>query len=80
MLTHADADKQAAINLFLGVDSSSTIPSLRSPRPNYRHWFTTAHLEPPKLGALGDEAAAPLALFDEYYKPTVLTQLEKLYA
>jgi hypothetical protein len=67
----------------LGVASASaTIP--RAPRPNYRHWFTSAHLEPPSLGALGEdgESTEPdeSALFGNYYKPSVLSQVEKIYA
>ncbi|KAG6855864.1 hypothetical protein H0H87_009899 [Tephrocybe sp. NHM501043] len=56
-----DADKQTAINLFLGISSSSSpTPSLSSspypttPQPipltrirgNYRNWFNPAHLSP----------------------------------
>lgn len=74
-----DADKQAAINLFLGVDqAAATVP--RTPRPNYRAWFDAKYLEPPSLGFLGQESVPLPPMFDEYYKPKVLTQLEKLYA
>ncbi|WOO77582.1 Polyphosphoinositide phosphatase [Vanrija pseudolonga] len=73
-----DADKQAAINLFLGVDTNAPIVP-RGPRPNYRTWFTRSHLDPPRLGALGDEDP-PKPLFTDYYKPETLTQMDKLYA
>jgi hypothetical protein len=53
----------------------------RSTRPNYRHWFTSAHLNPPSAGALAKDAAQPPSpLFSSYYKPNVLSQLEKTYA
>ncbi|BEI98809.1 hypothetical protein CcaverHIS631_0311080 [Cutaneotrichosporon cavernicola] len=74
-----DADKQAAMNLFLGVESAAASKA-RTPRPNYRHWYTEKHLEPPSLGSLGDELAVPRSMFKEYYKPSVLTQLDKIYA
>ncbi|CAK9780677.1 unnamed protein product [Cutaneotrichosporon oleaginosum] len=74
-----DADKQAAMNLFLGVESAAANKA-RTPRPNYRHWYTEKHLEPPSLGSLGDQSAVPRSMFNEYYKPSVLTQLDKIYA
>lgn len=54
----------------------------RKPRPNYRHWFTGAHLEPPSLGALAGDSEHPITThdFDDYYKPSVLSHMEKIYA
>jgi hypothetical protein len=69
-----DADKQAAINLFLGVEPS--VPSYKLERPHYRQWFTPSHLEPPAM----DELAPINQVFREYYKPHILSQFGRLYA
>ncbi|EIW71658.1 hypothetical protein TREMEDRAFT_27142 [Tremella mesenterica DSM 1558] len=69
-----DADKQAAINLFLGVEPSA--PVYKADRPHYRQWFTPSHLDPPKV-----EVLEPVnEVFKEYYKPHILSQLDRLYA
>jgi hypothetical protein len=71
-----DADKQAAINLFLGVDSFVPIgPQL--PR-HYQQWFNPNHLR-------NDEVEQALLVpaqnvFREYYKPHILSQFQRLYA
>ncbi|WWC65713.1 uncharacterized protein I303_108335 [Kwoniella dejecticola CBS 10117] len=69
-----DADKQSAINLFLGVQP--TLPTLDLARPNYRQWFTPSHLEEPK----SDELAPINQVYKEYYKPHILSQFGRLYA
>ncbi|KAK4687115.1 phosphatidylinositol 3,5-bisphosphate 5-phosphatase, partial [Tremellales sp. Uapishka_1] len=69
-----DADKQAAINLFLGVQPSSSETKIS--RPHYRQWFTPAHLASPDPDVL-----APInQVFKEYYKPHILSQFARLYA
>ncbi|OCF46064.1 polyphosphoinositide phosphatase [Kwoniella heveanensis CBS 569] len=69
-----DADKQAAINLFLGVTPS--VPTYSLYRPNYKQWFNPAHLEEPKT----DELAPINQVYREYYKPHILSQFGRLYA
>ncbi|ORX37871.1 SacI homology domain-domain-containing protein [Kockovaella imperatae] len=68
-----DADKQAAINLFLGVESAAPV---KTSRPHYRQWYNTAHLDPPKT----DKLAPVNQVFKEYYKPHILSQFGRLYA
>ncbi|WWC73521.1 uncharacterized protein I206_107492 [Kwoniella pini CBS 10737] len=69
-----DADKQSAINLFLGVQPS--LPTYDLARPNYKQWFTPSHLEEPKY----DELAPINQVYKEYYKPHILSQFGRLYA
>ncbi|KAK6908776.1 polyphosphoinositide phosphatase [Kwoniella mangroviensis CBS 8886] len=69
-----DADKQSAINLFLGVQPSP--PTYDLARPNYKQWFTPSHLEEPK----SDELAPINQVYKEYYKPHILSQFGRLYA
>ncbi|WVQ96137.1 hypothetical protein IAU59_003239 [Kwoniella sp. CBS 9459] len=69
-----DADKQSAINLFLGVTPS--VPAYSLDRPNYKQWFNPAHLEEPKT----DELAPINHVYKEYYKPHILSQFGRLYA
>ena len=85
-----DADKQAAINLFvsplnpgsndaevqLGVDDPLSQAAVKSERPHYRQWFTPAHLEPKRV----EEMAAVNEVYKEYYKPHILSQFARLYA
>lgn len=69
-----DADKQAAINLFLGVDS---VPSPQThPRPHYQQWFDPQNLEPREI----HELALVNNVYKEYYKPHILSQFQRLYA
>lgn len=60
----------------LGTDLN---PHASGQRRSYVQWFDPAHIEAPSLGPLGQERT-PAPLFEEYYKPTVLTQLDKTYA
>ena len=69
-----DADKQAAINLFLGVDPSP--PAYPANRPHYRQWYNPKHLEEPQHRVLEPTND----VFKEYYKPHILSQLDRLYA
>ena len=79
-----DADKQAAINLFLGINPERVI--VRSPqRGNYKKWFNEEHLEPAYvledcergvnqfINTRGD-------YWIEYYKPLLFTSLGKHFA
>ncbi|KAJ8502831.1 hypothetical protein ONZ45_g11400 [Pleurotus djamor] len=79
-----DADKQAAINLFLGVPSERPTPT--PVRGGYQQWFNPAHLEPAYVleecekglnefvrGSRGD-------FWVEYYRPLLFTSLGKHFA
>lgn len=70
-----DADKQAAINLFLGVELSSPM-TVGPKRPHYRQWFDPKNLEERKV----DEMAPLHSVYKEYYKPHILSQFQRLYA
>ena len=79
-----DADKQAAINLFLGVQSEPI-----GPRPcrrgGYRAWFDPNNLEPAyrledcelKLKQFAENRAD---FWIEYYRPLLFTSLGKHFA
>lgn len=79
-----DADKQAAINLFLGVQTERVITKpIR--RGGYRCWFTPEHLEP---AYVLEECERGLQEFTqhrsdfwlEYYRPLLFTSLGKHFA
>ncbi|KAL4260624.1 Polyphosphoinositide phosphatase Fig4-like protein [Pleurotus pulmonarius] len=79
-----DADKQAAINLFLGVQSERVAPP--PVRGGYQQWFDPVNLEPAYVledcergleefvrGSRGD-------FWIEYYRPLLFTSLGKHFA
>ncbi|KAF8626659.1 hypothetical protein AX15_004750 [Amanita polypyramis BW_CC] len=80
-----DPDKQAAINLFLGVQSDrlQRHPAVRS---GYQNWFTPAHLEPPHLLEESTRRLLEYAntnkgdFWVEYYRPLLFTSLGKHFA
>lgn len=82
--TCLDADKQAAINLFLGVQSERVAPP--PVRGGYQQWFDPVNLEPAYVledcergleefvrGSRGD-------FWIEYYRPLLFTSLGKHFA
>ncbi|KAG6916548.1 hypothetical protein DXG01_006431 [Tephrocybe rancida] len=81
-----DADKQTAINLFLGLPSASPSPTHPPARSGYRAWFDPAHLAQPY--ALPTCTAALEAFvrkgggdyWVEYYRPLLFTSLGKHFA
>ncbi|RPD60768.1 hypothetical protein L227DRAFT_501341 [Lentinus tigrinus ALCF2SS1-6] len=80
-----DNDKQAAINLFLGVPSDKT--STRSPpsRGKYQKWFTDEHLETAYPLENCEQAVADFVnsradYWIEYYRPLLFTSLGKHFA
>ena len=82
MLT--DADKQAAINLFLGVNNERP-HSLRPVRHGYRNWYHPEYLEPPYLieeseKALQDFVTIRSDFWVEYYRPLLFTSLGRHFA
>ena len=74
-----DADKQAAIDLFLGVRSDARTrkqPEIK----DYRQWFDHATLtreEIPSRSTGGSSAAYDV--WRDYYKPHLLSQFQRLY-
>ncbi|RDX41180.1 hypothetical protein OH76DRAFT_1365037 [Lentinus brumalis] len=80
-----DNDKQAAINLFLGVPSEKT--STRSPRTrgNYQKWFTDEHLGTAYPLEECEQAVTHFVntradYWIEYYRPLLFTSLGKHFA
>ena len=83
--TTIDNDKQAAINLFLGVHMEKT--STRSPpqRGNYQKWYTSEHLEEAYPLDECEKAVTQFAntradYWIEYYRPLLFTSLGKHFA
>jgi hypothetical protein len=79
-----DADKQAAINLFLGVNNERSHPS-PPVRSGYQNWFHPEYLEPPYLTeesekVLQDFVATRGDFWVEYYRPLLFTSLGKHFA
>ena len=83
--TATDNDKQAAINLFLGVPAEKT--STRSPpqRGKYQNWFTEEHLQEAYPLEACEKALARFVntradYWIEYYRPLLFTSLGKHFA
>jgi hypothetical protein len=79
-----DADKQTAINLFLGVQSERTITHAPV-RGGYQQWFNKKHLEPPYVvddseKRLRDFVKSKGDFWVEYYRPLLFTSLGKHFA
>lgn len=80
----SDADKQAAINLFLGVTAERNL--VHPPkRGQYQQWFQTQHLQmlykvTECSSALHDFANIRGEFWSEYYRPLLFTSLGKHFA
>ncbi|KAI0920428.1 hypothetical protein AcV5_010162 [Taiwanofungus camphoratus] len=79
-----DADKQTAINLFLGVNQERAV-SRPIQRGNYQRWFSEEHLDP--AYALDDCQRGIYHFVNsrgdfwiEYYRPLLFTSLGKHFA
>ncbi|KAF8950040.1 SacI homology domain-containing protein [Flammula alnicola] len=79
-----DADKQTAINLFLGVQKERAIihPPVRG---GYQKWFNPEHLKPAYALAECDEGLRRFVqqkgdYWVEYYRPLLFTSLGKHFA
>ena len=79
-----DADKQAAIDLFLGVQSDTTL--VHSPkRSGYQQWFHDEHLNSPytleacQKGII-DFIECSSDFWMGYYRPLLFTSLGKHFA
>ena len=82
--TFADADKQTAINLFLGVQNERAIihPPVRG---GYQKWFRPEHLKPAYPLNECDEGLRDFVqhrgdFWAEYYRPSLFTSLGKHFA
>ncbi|RDB21467.1 Polyphosphoinositide phosphatase [Hypsizygus marmoreus] len=79
-----DADKQTAINLFLGVQGERAIT--RTPvRGGYQQWFHKEYLEPAYVVEECDKGLKNFVKFKgdfwvEYYRPLLFTSLGKHFA
>ncbi|KAJ7722285.1 SacI homology domain-containing protein [Mycena maculata] len=79
-----DADKQTAINLFLGVQSER--PIIHPPvRGGYQKWFHEEYLQPPYAlndcdRGLRDFVQNKSDFWVEYYRPLLFTSLGKHFA
>lgn len=90
----ADADKQAAIDLFLGVQPAlpprPTFEVARPPRRrSYRKWFTTSFLEPQMVPdeikpvlqrTIDQDEDGSSDYMRSYYRPNLLTSLSVHFA
>jgi hypothetical protein len=80
----ADADKQAAIDLFLGIQSDTTLA--RSPkRSGYHQWFRDEHLNSPYTleacrDGIDDFVERSSDFWMGYYRPLLFTSLGKHFA
>ncbi|KAF7974204.1 hypothetical protein HWV62_13169 [Athelia sp. TMB] len=79
-----DADKQTAINLFLGVLTERTItqPAVRG---GYQDWFRKEHLQPAYILEECERGIAEVVdtkgdFWLEYYRPLLFTSLGKHFA
>lgn len=79
-----DADKQAAINLFLGIQTERTIthPAVRG---GYQNWFRPEHLDPAYVmdeceKGIHDVVERRGDFWIEYYRPLLFTSLGKHFA
>lgn len=79
-----DADKQASIDVFLGIRNDSKPPAPPE-RRTYQQWFHPENLEPVFVpdecsSALCEFAQTRADFWDEYYRPRIFTSLQKHFA
>lgn len=79
-----DADKQTAINLFLGVHGERIITHAPV-RGGYQKWFDEKNLEPPYVVDKCDKGLRDFVTYKgdfwvEYYRPLLFTSLGKHFA
>lgn len=82
--TRIDADKQTAINLFLGIHTERTVtqPPVRH---GYQAWFHAEHLQPAYVleeceRGINDVVESRGDFWIEYYRPLLFTSLGKHFA
>ncbi|OCH91332.1 hypothetical protein OBBRIDRAFT_792381 [Obba rivulosa] len=79
-----DADKQMAINLFLGIQSDKP-PSRSLQRSDYQHWFNEENLKPAYILEECEKGIRQFVanrgdFWIEYYRPLLFTSLGKHFA
>lgn len=81
-----DAEKQSAIDAFLGIEKGISTPQARKLiKRGYRDWFDPAHLEDP-VSLPEAERRIRLTIsqgsdyYIEYYRPKLFTVLERHFA
>ncbi|EMD35062.1 hypothetical protein CERSUDRAFT_54339 [Gelatoporia subvermispora B] len=79
-----DADKQMAINLFLGIQSDKAAPPPPL-RGNYQHWFNEENLKPAYVLEECEQGIRQFVarrgdFWIEYYRPLLFTSLGKHFA
>lgn len=86
-----DADKQTAINVFLGIDEANNAthrrPLTPPPGRTYQQWFDPKHLEPAYVVESCQKRLREFACYSsgsdywsEYYRPPLFTSLGKHFA
>lgn len=90
-----DADKQAAIDLFLGIESASPPVTTHLPAPpprprrSYRDWYTPSHLESTLSPAEAElrlqqtveaDDGGSANYWQSYYRPKLFTELARHFA
>ena len=87
-----DADKQAAINVFLGIADDRVITGKRLKFGGYDAWYDTKHLERPLYDTRkcsngmcefidrGGSRGTTAEFWVEYYRPLLFTSLGKHFA
>ena len=80
-----DADKQTAINLFLGVPAEKTSSRAPPQRGNYQKWYKDEHLETAYPLEECEKAVNQFVntrgdYWIEYYRPLLFTSLGKHFA
>jgi phosphatidylinositol 3,5-bisphosphate 5-phosphatase len=79
----SDADKQAAIDLFLGIQFDTT--SMSPKRSGYHQWFRDEHLNSPYTlescqDGINDSVERSGDFWMGYYRPLLFTSLGKHFA
>lgn len=80
-----DADKQAAIDLFLGVNNSERFYPPAPVRGGYPNWYNPEYLLPPYVTEESERALQQYVtvrgdFWVEYYRPLLFTSLGKHFA
>jgi hypothetical protein len=73
-----DADKQAAIDLFLGV-RSDTRNRQQMVVKDYRHWYNPSVLMSKRTATPNRDVGIAYDVWRDYYKPHLLSQFQRLY-
>lgn len=73
-----DADKQAAIDLFLDVKAESKIRQRPVVR-DYRHWYSPTTTKTASVPNVPGNPTVGYDVWRDYYKPHLLSQFQRLY-